>query len=214
MKAIGILGSGAVGKTLADGFSSKGYRVMVGTRHPNKLEKFRDEHPKVLIGSFSEAAEHGHVLVLAVKGTAVRELLKEIDPRHLKGKIVIDATNPISEKEPTHGVLHFFTDLETSLMEKLQSDHPDVRFVKAFNSIGHALMVDPDLGGAPPSMFFCGNDDDAKKEVREILEHFGFAPEDMGKVEAARAIEPLCMLWCIPGFLNGEWNHAISLVRR
>ncbi|MDX5325407.1 MAG: NAD(P)-binding domain-containing protein [Bacteroidota bacterium] len=213
MKAIGILGSGAVGKTLADGFSSKGYRVMVGTSHPNKLEKFRDEHPKVLIGSFAEAAEHGHVLVLALKGTAVRDLLKDIDPRHLKGKVVIDATNPISEKEPTNGVLHFFTDLETSLMEKLQSDHPDVRFVKAFNSIGHALMVDPDLGGVQPSMFFCGNDDDAKKEVREILEHFGFVPEDMGKAEAARAIEPLCMLWCIPGFLNGEWNHAISLIR-
>jgi predicted dinucleotide-binding enzyme len=62
-------------------------------------------------------------------------------------------------------------------------------------------------------MFLCGNDDAAKKVVIKIIEQFGWEPEDMGKAEGARAIEPLCMLWCIPGFLRNDWMHAFKVVR-
>ena len=62
-------------------------------------------------------------------------------------------------------------------------------------------------------MFICGNDEAAKETVSMVLDQFGWEPVDMGKVEAARAIEPLCMLWCIPGFLRNEWNHAFKLCR-
>jgi 8-hydroxy-5-deazaflavin:NADPH oxidoreductase len=62
-------------------------------------------------------------------------------------------------------------------------------------------------------MFICENDDRAKEIVSDILEQFGWETADMGKAEAARAIEPLCMLWCIPGFIRGEWTHAFKLLK-
>jgi predicted dinucleotide-binding enzyme len=98
-------------------------------------------------------------------------------------------------------------------MEQLQASYPKARFVKAFNSIGNAYMVNPKFK-EKPSMFICGNDEKAKAEVSKILEKFGFVPEDMGKAEAARAIEPLCMLWCIPGFTKNDWGpHAFKLLK-
>jgi predicted dinucleotide-binding enzyme len=110
-------------------------------------------------------------------------------------------------------VLKFFTSLDDSLMERLQKEFPQARFVKAFSSVGNARMVNPAIAGGPPTMFICGNDDAAKKAVTGILDQFGWETADMGKAEAARAIEPLCMLWCIPGFLRNEWSHAFKVVR-
>jgi hypothetical protein len=97
-------------------------------------------------------------------------------------------------------------------MERLQAAAPEARFVKAFSCVGNALMVDPEIPGGPPTMFICGNDSGAKGKVREILTQFGWETEDMGAVEAARAIEPLCMLWCIPGFRENRWMHAFKLL--
>jgi predicted dinucleotide-binding enzyme len=98
-------------------------------------------------------------------------------------------------------------------MEDLQETFPEARFVKAFNSIGSAYMVNPDFE-SKPTMFICGNDEGAKTEVSVILDIFGFEVEDMGGAEAARAIEPLCILWCIPGFLQNQWSHAFKLMKR
>jgi predicted dinucleotide-binding enzyme len=97
-------------------------------------------------------------------------------------------------------------------MERLQREFPEARFVKAFNSVGSAFMVDPKFKGGKPTMFICGNDDAARKTVTGILEQFGWETSDMGKAEAARAIEPLCILWCIPGFLRNDWTHAFKVV--
>ncbi|HET7903914.1 MAG TPA: NAD(P)-binding domain-containing protein [Candidatus Eisenbacteria bacterium] len=210
---IGILGSGNVAKALAKGFIDHGHVVMLGTRNPAKLEDWDWENRKGLAGSFGEAATFGEMLVLAVKGSAAAEALRAAGITNLAGKVVIDATNPIAETPPTNGVLHFFTTLEDSLMERLQREFPAARFVKAFNSVGNALMVNPKLPGGTPTMFICGNDDAAKKSVAEILDQFGWETADMGRAEAARAIEPLCMLWCIPGFLRQEWGHAFKLLR-
>ena len=126
---------------------------------------------------------------------------------------MIDATNPIADAPPENGVLKFFTDLDDSLMEQLQREFPDIHFVKAFNSVGSALMVDPQFKNGKPTMFICGNDDKSKSVVTGIVEQFGWESEDMGGAEAARAIEPLCILWCIPGFRRNEWNHAFKLLR-
>ena len=84
----------------------------------------------------------------------------------------------------------------------------------AFSCVGNALMVDPDFGGPKPTMFICGNDGGAKQEVTAILTEFGWETEDMGTAEAARAIEPLAMLWCIPGFLHNRWSHALKLLKQ
>lgn len=141
------------------------------------------------------------------------DAVRQAGTENLSGKTVIDVTNPISEEPPVNGVLKFFTSLDDSLMERLQRIAPDTHFVKSFNSVGNALMINPNVKGGPPTMFICGNDEKAKSEVREILTQFGWESADMGKIEAARAIEPLCILWCIPGFLRNQWTHAFKLVQ-
>lgn len=209
---IGVLGSGQVAKVLATGFLKHGREVMVGSRDPKKLDEWKTKSVKGLTGTFEEASSFGEVIVLAIKGTAAEELIKSVK-NNLVGKIVIDATNPIAEVPPVNGVLQFFTTLNDSLMERLQKIAPEAKFVKAYNSVGNSLMVNPSLPSGRPTMFICGNDDGAKKKVEEILNLFGWEAADFGKVESARAIEPLCMLWCIPGFIRNEWTHAFKLVK-
>lgn len=214
MVKVGILGSGDVGKVLAKGFLKNGYQVAIGSDHPEKLTEFKRENPEMETATFEQAAQSGDIVVVCVKGTVAEKIVEKVK-RHLTGKTVIDTTNPIADAPPQNGVLKYFTSLEGSLMERLQTIAPDAQFVKAFNSIGSALMVNPEFGDdTKPTMFICGNNDDAKKKVHEILEKFGFEVEDMGKVESARAIEPLCILWCIPGFLRNEWSHAFKLLKK
>ncbi len=212
---VGILGSGDVGKALANGFIKHSYEVMIGTRSPEKLSAWKEKAGKSgRVGSFTEAATFGDIVVLAAKGTTAKDTLKTAGAANLKGKTIIDTTNPIAEAPPDHGVLKYFTTLENSLMEQLQAAFPEAHFVKAFNSVGNAFMVNPDFGGIKPTMFICGNEANAKKEVGKILDLFGFEVEDMGGVQAARAIEPLCILWCIPGFLRNQWSHAFKLLKK
>lgn len=208
---VGVLGSGVVAQTLAAGFLNHGHQTMVGTRNAAKLAEWRRENPKALVCSFSETAAFAEVVVLAVKGTAAAEVLRAAGSANLEGKPVIDATNPIADAPPTNGVLKFFTSLDESLMERLQCDFPGAHFVKAFNSVGSRQFVNPHFKSGRPTMFICGNDDGAKLIVAQLLEQFGWESADMGKAEAARAIEPLCMLWCIPGFTRNEWTHAFKL---
>jgi hypothetical protein len=213
MKKIGVLGSGAVGKVLADGFVKHGYEVMLGSREPAKLAAWQTAAgSRGSAGTFADAARFGDVVVLAVKGTAAEEVVRLIGPETLSGKTVIDATNPIADAPPVNGILRLFTTQDESLLERLQRLAPTGRFVKAFSSVGNALMVNPQLAGGPPTMFICGNDAAAKAEVKAILDQFGWGSEDMGGVEAARAIEPLCVLWCIPGFRQNRWRHAFKLL--
>lgn len=214
MVKVGILGSGDVGKVLAKGFLKNGYQVAIGSDHPEKLAEFKRENPEMETATFEQAAQSGDIVVVCVKGTVAEKIVEKVK-RHITGKTVIDTTNPIADAPPQNGVVKYFTSLEESLMERLQTIAPDAQFVKAFNSIGSALMVNPEFGDdTKPTMFICGNNDDAKKKVHEILEKFGFEVEDMGKVESARAIEPLCILWCIPGFLRNEWSHAFKLLKK
>ncbi|HXV14665.1 MAG TPA: NAD(P)-binding domain-containing protein [Candidatus Krumholzibacteria bacterium] len=209
---VGILGSGDVGQALAAGFSQHGHAVTIGTRSPAKLAAFASHHKGVRVGSFRDASKAGEIVVLAVKGSAAADALRDADEDNIEGKIVIDTTNPISDAPPKNGVLDYFT-AEESLMERLQREFSGARFVKAFSCVGSALMVHPKLAGGPPTMFICGNDADAKKTVTGILDQFGWDVEDMGAVEAARAIEPLAVLWCIPGFLRNDWMHAFKMLR-
>ena len=215
MKKIGIIGSGQVGKTLAKGFLRYNYPTMIGSRSEEKQESLKNQiGGEIQSGDFTETSTFGEIIILAVKGSMALDALHTIGSSVLKDKIVIDATNPIDDAPPQNGVLKFFTSLDKSLMEIFQNSFPDTHFVKAFNSIGSGLMMNPEFpNGEKPTMFICGNDENAKTEVTKINELFGFETEDMGGVEAARAIEPLCMLWCIPGFRSNSWNHAFRLIR-
>ncbi len=216
MKKIGIIGSGIVAKTLGNGFLKHGYEVMLSSSDVTKLNDWKlAGGPNALIGSFNDAAKHSDLLVLAVKGEAALEVLRNIEDDILKGKIIIDTTNPIdSTKPPVNGVLEYFTNNESSLMEIFQTAFSDTYFVKAFNSIGSSFMVNPDFVDGKPTMFICGNNEDAKTEVKEILDLFGFETEDLGRANAAGPIEQLCILWCIPGFLHNKWHHAFKLLKK
>jgi predicted dinucleotide-binding enzyme len=211
-KRFGVLGSGVVGQTLAKGLAGNGCEVRIGTRSAGKLAKF-SKSTGIREGSFHDVAKWGEAVVLAVLGKAALEALELARPANLNGKLVIDTTNPISDEPPEDGVLRYFTGPNESLMERLQAAHPGVRFVKAFNSVGSDLMVHPMLAGGPPTMFYCGNDQNAKAVVAHLLEHLGWEPVDMGGTAAARAIEALAQLWCIPGFRENQWMHAFRLLR-
>lgn len=210
---IGVLGSGAVGTTLAGGFLAHGHEVMVASREPGKLEDWARQHRGARTGTPEETAKFAEVAVLAAKGTAAAAMVRVAGPANLAGKPVIDATNPIADAPPVNGVFRFFTSLDDSLMERLQKEFPQIRFVKAFNSVGSARMVNPVYAAGRPSMFICGNDQPAKALVGRLLDQLGWDTEDMGEVEAARAIEPLCMLWCIPGLRQNQWTHAFKLLK-
>jgi hypothetical protein len=214
MMKFGVLGSAVVGQTLASGLKKHGYDVRIGSRSPQKLAEFSAKSG-IQAGASREVAAWAEAVVLAVKGTAAEEAVREADAANLKGKLVIDTTNPIANEPPEDGVLKFFTSPNESLMERLQKTFPEAKFVKAFNSVGSALMVNPQFAAGRPTMFYCGNDAAAKKVVATIVEQFGWDGADMGTAKAARAIEPLCQLWCIPGFRENAWtNHAFALLRR
>ena len=129
------------------------------------------------------------------------------------GKVVIDTTNPIADEPPEDGIVRYFTGPNDSLMERLQKAAPEARFVKAWNSVGNHLMINPKLPGGRPTMFICGNDATAKAQVSALLDGFGWDVEDVGTVKGARAIEPLCQLWCAPGFLRNDWVHAYKVLK-
>ena len=203
---VAILGSGQVGDALTKGFLKYGHAVMRGSRDVAKLDTWKD---RCRIGTFAEAAAWGDMIVLAVKGSVAESALEQAGHQNLAGKVIVDATNPIADAKPDHGVLRYFTNANESLMERLQAAVPAARFVKAFNSVGNAFMVDPPFQ-PKPTMFICGNDAKAKADVSTILDQFGWGVADMGDAPAARPIEALCQLWCIPGLRGGGWSHAFA----
>lgn len=211
---IGILGSGIVGQVLAKAFKAEGYETTLGTRNTSKEDVIKFHNATgIAVATFENTAKHADVIVLATKGIVSEEVIKLAGIENVAAKIVIDATNPIDEKPPVNGALRYFTSMNESLMERLQQLVPDAKFVKAFNSVGNALMYKPNLAGGPPTMFICGNDAEAKQKVTAILTSFGWETEDMGGAEVAGSIEALCILWCARGFSQNKWGHAFKLLK-
>ncbi len=210
---IGILGSGDVGLKLGDSFIELGHAVKVGTRSPNKVAAWVDRHgSKASAGSFSEAAAFGEVVIIATLWDGTASAIKMADSKNFAGKVVIDVTNPLDFSKgmpPKLAVGH--TD---SAGETVQRLLPDARVVKAFNIVGNPHMFRPEFPGGPPSMFICGNDEQAKKTVTEILAAFGWEAIDSGGIEGSRFLEPLAMLWIIEYFRTGNGNHAFKLLRK
>jgi hypothetical protein len=213
---IGILGSGTVGQTLGAGFLKHGHQVKLGTRSPDsgEIKKWLAATNGATAGTFAEAAKFGELIVLAVKGTIVDSAIKLSGPDNFSGKTLLDATNPIADAPPVNGVLQFFTGPNESLGEKIQAQLPQARVVKAFNSVGAGRMINPHFEQGTPTMFLCGNDPAAKSQVSDVIRQFGWEPYDVGGINAARALEPLCMLWCIPGFTKNQWTHAFKLLTK
>jgi predicted dinucleotide-binding enzyme len=213
---VGVLGSGTVGKTLASGLIKHGYEVTLGTRAPQQedVASWAATAPGASTGTFRDAANFGDLLILSVLARAVEDVIRLAGRENFRGKVLIDTNNPIKDAPPVDGVLEYFTGPSQSLGEKIQSLLPEAKVVKAFNSVGAALMVNPHFEQGTPTMFICGNDANAKNQASEIARRFGWEPYDCGSMVAARALEPLCMLWCIPGFTKNEWTHAFKVLTR
>ncbi len=209
---IGVVGSGTVAQVLAAGLAKHGHDVRIGSRDPGKLAEFSAKSG-VKSGTFQEVAAFGDVVILAVKGKVAVEAASMVS-KEIAGKVVIDTTNPIADGAPVDGsIVPYFTGPNESLMERLQKAVPTARFVKAWSCVGNAFMIDPRFEGGRPTMFVAGDDDAAKKVVSAILDEVGWDVEDVGKAAGARAIEPLCQLWCAPGFLRNDWARAFAVLR-
>ena len=212
---IGILGTGDVGRALGRGFAALGHEVKMGSRevgNPKAAAFAKEIGAKASAGTFAEAAEFGEMVVLATLGAANEEVLRAAGPERLRGRVVIDATNPLDlSKGFPPALLWGHTD---SGGEHVQRMLPGTDVVKAFNIVGNAHMFRPSFPGGPPDMFFCGNSDEAKKKVAGVLTDFGWTPVDIGGIEGARLLEPLCILWVVYGARSGSWNHAFKLLRR
>jgi predicted dinucleotide-binding enzyme len=219
---IGMLGSGDVGRKLADGLIEVGHEVKIGTRDPAKEQIVqwvrnhvdRGEKQKASAGSFAEAASFGEMVIIATLWDGTVNAIKMADPaKNLTGKMVIDVTNPLDFSKgipPKLAVGH--TD---SAGETVQRLLPDAKVVKTLNIVGNPHMIHPDFPCGPPTMFICGNDDEAKKMVIDsILTPFGWETIDIGGIEGARLLEPLAMLWITYYFRTNNGNHAFKLLMK
>lgn len=214
MKKVGIIGSGLVGQEIGSGFIKHGFQLMIATRNVESIASWAESNGEnAFLGSFSDAAKFSDFLVFAVKGTAALDVLDLCGFENLDSKTIIDTTNPISDSTPENGVLNYFTDINFSLMEMLQEKAPKANFVKCYSSVGGPHMIEPKFD-EKPSLFICGDNDSAKKNVIDILDMFGWEAVDMGSSQSARAIEPLAMLWCIPGYQHNKWDHAFKLLKK
>ena len=198
---IGILGSGAVGQSLARGYGRHGHDVLIGTR--------KSEVEDLPVASPDQAVADADMVVLAVAGRASVELTGSL-AHLLEGKILVDATNPL---DFSAGAPRLFVGFEDSLGEQVQKAAPGARVVKAYNTVGNTLFVDPELPGGPPTMLIAGNDDAAKATVTQLLEETGWEVADLGGIEASRWLEAMCMAWVTYGARTGTWNHAWKLLR-
>jgi predicted dinucleotide-binding enzyme len=214
---IGILGSGDVGRSVGDGFIELGHTVKIGSRNPNqeKITEWMAKHDKVKVssGTFAEAASFGVIDIIATSWAGTDEAIRMADPKNFAGKVVIDVINPLDFSKgmpPRLAIGH--TD---SAGETVQSMLPDSKVVKAFNTVGNPHFIHPDFPGGPPTMFICGNDDEAKKTVTDnILTKLGWETIDIGGIEGARLLEPLAFLWIMHYFRTGNGNHAFKLLRK
>jgi 8-hydroxy-5-deazaflavin:NADPH oxidoreductase len=197
---IGILGSGVVGRALARGYAAHGHRVRIGTREA--------EVEGVPCAPVAEVAHGADLVVLAVHGRAAVDVARSV-AADLDGKVLVDATNPLDTSGP-HPTL--FVGLTDSLGEQVQRAVPAARVVKAYNTVGNALMVDPELPGGPPTMFIAGDDDAAKGTVTGLLQETGWEVADLGGIEASRYLEPMAQAWMAYGFRSGGWGHAFRLL--
>jgi predicted dinucleotide-binding enzyme len=210
---VGVLGSGDVGRVLAAGFVALGHDVKIGSRDPGKLQAWADaagSHAST--GTFAEAAAFGDIVVVATLGVATPDVLRSIGADVFAHKVVIDTTNPLDFSKGMPPALTIGT--TDSLGEVIQRLLPDAKVVKAFNTVGNPHMVNPQFPGGPPDMFICGNDEDAKKIVRQICEHFGWGVIDIGGIEGSRYLEPMCLTWVLHGLRSGSWNHAFKMLKQ
>jgi 8-hydroxy-5-deazaflavin:NADPH oxidoreductase len=198
---IGIIGSGAVGRALARGLQRHGHETRIGTR--------KEEVDGLPVGTPSEVAEEADLVFLAVQGAAAVEVAGGL-AGVLSGKVVVDTTNPLEFSTGAPGLFVGHTD---SLGERVQRAAPRAEVVKAYNTVGNPLMVDPDLAGGPPTMFIAGDSAHGKGIVADLLTATGWEVADLGGIEASRCLERMCLAWVLAVRSSGNPDLAFKLLR-
>ena len=212
---VAILGTGVVGKALGQAFITLGHEVKMGSRDA-KNEKAqawaKEMGPKASAGTFADAAAFAEIIVLATLGMANESALTAAGAANLRGKILIDTTNPLDTS--TGGTPKLAIAGSDSGGERVQRLVPEALVVKAFNTVGAPQMFRPSFPGGPPDMFICGNDEGARKKVASLLGEFGWGVVDIGGIEGSRYLEPMCITWVLAGIHGGNWNQAFKLLRK
>ncbi len=180
---IAILGAGNVGATLGRRFAEQGHAVSFGVPNP---EKYADSGLNGAVGTVAEVAQAAEIILLAVPYNAAAQAIK--DCGDVRGKILLDATNPLAMTDKGLALTTGFT---TSGAEQLAALAPEARLVKCFNQTGFGNMAAPHSS----VMFVCGDDPSANETVRRLAEEIGFDAVAIGDLTQARLLEPLAMLW-------------------
>lgn len=200
---IGILGAGNVGETLGRGWAAKGHSVRFGVRDPKDPKNKDLGAPSVTI---SEAAAHGDVIAVATPWPATKEAIQNAG--NLAGKILLDCTNPLEGLALDRG-------FSTSGGEQVAVWAKGAKAVKIFNTTGSNNMADPNYNGQSATMFYCGDDAEAKKTAAQLAADLGFDPIDAGPLTQARHLEPMAMLWISMAIQYGYGRDmAFKLLRR
>jgi len=210
---IGILGSGHVGRTLGAGFAAHGHEVGMATRSPEGegAREFLDAAGRSgWVDSYAEVAGWCELAVFVPVWEGAANVVDLAGTERLAGKVLIDVTNAMGQDGSGNWMLTMPTD--DSAGEAVQRMLPDARVVKAFNMVGVDLMISPNLPGGPPTMLIAGNDANAKELVGEILRDFGWDSQDLGGIEASRAIEGVTLAWMYTGMRRGKWDNAFKLL--
>lgn len=205
---IAILGTGAMGKSIASRLTASRFNVIIGSREPSRAKALAAEiGGGVQCASLRGAAGAADVIVLAVPYGSARETLAAAG--NIDGKIVIDITNPLTPDFSGLTVGH-----TSSAAEHIQAAFPNVRVVKALNTVFAPLIAEPVIDGTPVTAFFAGDDDKATAIVRDILARAGFRPEFAGPLKSARYLEPVAALNITLGYALGGGVHIAPEWRR
>ncbi len=226
---IGIFGTGMVGQILAAALVAKGYSVMIGTRDVAKslattkssgmgLPAFgvwHKDHHDVLVGTFSEAAAFGEVLLNATGGNVSLEVLHSVDAAYLDGKVLMDLANDLEYTPGASPRVRIADTAGSSVGEQIQAAFPKVKVVKTLNTLSAFVMVDPkSVAGGDSTVFVNGNDAEAKNVVKGILEGLGWTDiMDLGDITSSRAVELLLPVWLKAWAVIGNTPFNFKIVR-
>ena len=196
---IGVLGTGIVGRTLAQALVDRGHEVRMGSRsagNATAVEWAEQAGPLGSEGSFADAAAFGELAINATAGAASLEALEAAGAEQLAGKVLLDVSNPLDTSKGMPPTLTVCND--DSLAEQIQRAFPEVRVVKTLNTVTASVMVQPGLVPGKHTVFVCGNEDAAKAQAAVVLDELGWPPEsilDLGDITAARGTEMYLALW-------------------
>jgi predicted dinucleotide-binding enzyme len=193
---IGVLGTGTVGQAIAGKLAALGHEVKMGARKAGNEKAAswaKAAGPSASHGTFADAAAFGEIVFHCALGTAALDVLDAAGAANLRGKPLVDVSNPLdfSQMPPT-----LFTGAADSLGERIQKAFREARVVKALNTVNAHAMVEPGKLAAESDVFVCGNDAEAKKRVTALVRDFGWKSViDLGDITAARATEAYLLLW-------------------